>query len=190
MSSWDKIIKRFEQNPRRSSRPGAIKFLKTNPSRHQVLAYTKKIVDRIARDTDVLLKEKNTSAWYELMYQDSIEALGEELEDALTIADHSRKFLGISYSYLYKVDDLIDLVDEVVKDGDFYQSTIRDLKSGLKKFYTQHKRAMIKPNRNSVSTDVVNEAKKMKIRLTKNVNGKRVRRTEAELRKLIANKKK
>ena len=214
MSSWDKIIKQFEQNLDWSS-AGAIKFLKTNPSRHQVLAYTKKIVDRVARATDVLVKEKNTNATWN---EDLWDAFHEELEDALSLGDHSKKFLGISHSYLYQLADLRDNVYEVSRDGEFSQKEfqrevqilkgsrkelgisraferafgpmIRDLKSGLKKFYTQHKRAMIKPNRNSIPTDVVNKAKKMKIRLTKNVNGKRVRRTEAELRKLIANKKK
>ena len=52
---------------------------------------------------------------------------------------------------------------------------------------------MAKPNRNRVRVDdnVSRAAKKWKIRLTKDgVNGKRVKRTETELKKLIAKKEK
>ena len=51
---------------------------------------------------------------------------------------------------------------------------------------------MAKPNKNfvKVSYNVSRDAEKWKIGKTKVVNGKRVKRTETELKKLIANKKK
>ena len=65
-------------------------------------------------------------------------------------------------------------------------------KSAFEKFHAAHKREMAKKNRNRVRVDdnVSRAAKKWKIRLTKDINGKRVKRTETELKKLIAKKEK
>lgn len=66
------------------------------------------------------------------------------------------------------------------------------IKKELSKFRANYKRYMAKINKpvTVVSNAVTVAAKKLKIRLTKNVNGKRVKRTEQELKNAIANAKK
>ena len=169
MSSWANMLKNFERmsvsGGMTRGTPGAIKFLKTNPTRHQVLAYAKKAVDQAPR-ADML----GENAY-------------DEFQDAIRIVDESRKELGISSAF-----------ERALRDVEYYWgfNDAKLLKRQTKKFYTQYKKEMAKPNMNYVKVDfkVVMDAEKYKIRLTKNVNGKRVKRTETELKKLIENKKK
>ena len=170
MSSWAKMLKNFERTVRSSNgskitsgTPGAIKFLKTNPTRHQVLHYAKKAVDRVPR-ADML--GENTY---------------DEFQDAISILDESRKELGISSAF-----------ERALRDVESGFNNPKLLKGQARKFYTQYKKEMAKPNRNfvKVSYNVSRAAEKWKIGKTKVVNGKRVKRTETELKKLIANKKK
>jgi len=146
--------------------PGAIKFLKTNPTRHKVLAYAKKAVDRAANDKYWMNKE-----------------VYDEFQDAVRILDESRKELGISRAF----ERALGHVEWALEGND-----AKFLKRQAKSFQTQYKKEMAKPNMNYVKVDfkVVMDAEKWKIRKTKNVNGKRVKRTETELKKLIENKKK
>ena len=167
MSSWANMLKNFERmsvsGGMTRGTPGAIKFLKTNPTRHQVLAYAKKAVDQAPR-ADML----GENAY-------------DELQDAIDIVQHSMKELGISPAF-----------ERALRDVEWGVNDAKFLKRQTKKFYTQYKKEMAKPNMNYVKVDfkVVMDAEKYKIRLTKNVNGKRVKRTETELKKLIENKKK
>ena len=157
------MLKNFERMSGGMTRgtPGAIKFLKTNPTRHQVLHYAKKAVDRVPR------------GYAENVY--------DEFQDAIRIVDESRKEFGISSAFARALRDV---------ESGFNDAKL--LKRQTKKFYTQYKKEMAKPNMNYVKVDfkVVRDAEKYKIRLTKNVNGKRVKRTETELKKLIEPKKK
>lgn len=163
MSSWANMLENFERMSGGMTRgtPGAIKFLKTNPTRHQVLHYAKKAVDRVPR------------GYAENVY--------DEFQDAIRIVDESRKEFGISSAFARALRDV---------ESGFNDAKL--LKRQTKKFYTQYKKEMAKPNMNYVKVDfkVVRDAEKYKIRLTKNVNGKRVKRTETELKKLIEPKKK
>lgn len=167
MSSWANMLKNFERMSGGMTRgtPGAIKFLKTNPTRHQVLAYAKKAVDRAPR-ADML----GENAYDEFM-------------DAIRIVDESRKELGISSAF-----------ERALRDVEYYWgfNDAKLLKRQTKKFYTQYKKEMAKPNKNYVKVDysVSRAAEKWKIGKTKVVKGKRVKRTETELKKLIENKKK
>ena len=74
----------------------------------------------------------------------------------------------------------------------YFQKESKFLKKKAKSFQTQYKKEMAKPNRNfvKVSYNVSRAAEKWKIGKTKVVKGKRVKRTESELKKLIADKKK
>ena len=163
MSSWANMLKYFERmsGGMTQGTPGAIKFLKTNPTRHKVLAYAKKAVDRAPRGY--------------------VENVYDEFQDAIRIVDESRKELGISSAF-----------ERALREVESGFNDPKLLKGQTKKFYTQYKKEMAKPNRNYVKVDfkVVMDAEKWKIRLTKDVNGKRVKRTESELKKLIENKKK
>lgn len=163
MSSWASMLENFEKVRGGMTRgtPGAIKFLKTNPTRHNVLAYAKKAVDRAPRGY--------------------VENVYDEFQDAIRIVQDSMKELGISPAF-----------ERALRDVEWGFNDAKLLKRQTKKFYTQYKKEMAKPNRNYVKVDfkVVMDAEKWKIRLTKDVNGKRVKRTESELKKLIENKKK
>jgi len=163
MSSWANMLKNFERMSGGMTRgtPGAIKFLKTNPTRHKVLAFAKKAVDRVPRGY--------------------VENVYDEFQDAIRIVDESRKELGISSAF-----------ERALRDVESGFNDAKLLKRQTKKFYTQYKKEMAKPNKNfvKVSYNVSRDAEKWKIGKTKVVNGKRVKRTETELKKLIANKKK
>ncbi len=174
MSSWANMLKYFERTVRSSNgskitsgTPGAIKFLKTNPTRHQVLAYAKKAVDRVP--------QTHGSQSYTTMN------VYDELQDAIRIVQDSMKELGISPAF-----------ERAFRDVEWGFNDAKFLKRQTKKFYTQYKKEMAKPNRNYVKVDfnVSRAAEKWKIGKTKVVNGKRVKRTESELKKLIENKKK
>jgi hypothetical protein len=163
MSSWANMLQNFERMSGGMTRgtPGAIKFLKTNPMRHQVLHYAKKAVDRVPR------------GYAENVY--------DEFQDAIRIVDESRKELGISSAF-----------ERALRDVESGFNDAKLLKRQTKKFYTQYKKEMAKPNKNfvKVSYNVSRAAEKWKIGKTKVVKGKRVKRTETELKKLIEDKKK
>ena len=169
MSSWANMLKNFERMSGGMTRgtPGAIKFLKTNPTRHQVLAYAKKAVDR-GPNYENLEGERKRNVY-------------DEFQDAIRIVQDSMKELGISPAF-----------ERAFRDVEWGFNDPKLMKRQLRKLYTQYKKEMAKPNRNYVKVDfnVVLAAEKWKIRLTKDVNGKRVKRTESELKKLIENKKK
>ena len=169
MSSWANMLENFERkgfNGMTRGTPGAIKFLKTNPTRRQVLAYAKKAVNQAAND-----KYWMNGAVYD------------EFQDAVRILDESRKELGISRAF----ERALGHVEAALE-----QTDAKFLKKQAKSFQTQYKKEMAKPNRNFIKIDynVARAAEKWKIGKTKVVNGKRVKRTETELKKLIANKKK
>ena len=143
MSSWANMLKYFERmsGGMTQGTPGAIKFLKTNPTRHNVLAYAKKAVDRAPR----------------------VDMLGEnaydEFQDAMRIVDESRKELGISSAF-----------ERALRDVESGFNDAKLLKGQARKFYTQYKKEMAKPNRNyvKVSYNVSRAAEKWKIGKTKN----------------------
>ena len=168
MSSWANMLKNFERMSGGMTRgtPGAIKFLKTNPTRRQVLAYAKKAVNQAAND-----KYWMNGAVYD------------EFQDAVRILDESRKEFGISRAF----ERALGHVEWALENND-----AKFLKRQAKSFQTQYKKEMAKPNMKFIKVDynVARAAEKWKIGKTKLVNGKRVKRTESELKKLIENKKK
>ena len=181
MSRWankinelERVNKRFRHlegwEPRHSA---AIKFLKTNPTKHQLLAHIKKRVDQFA-------KNANKKPIRYGRTPDTVELL-----DLRSVVHEAQEDLRISDNYIYKLSDLTLMFEDFL-NGDPWE------KSAFEKFHAAHKREMAKKNRNRVKVDdnVSRAAKKWKIRLTKDINGKRVKRTETELKKLIANKEK
>ena len=190
MSSWAKMLKNFERMSGGMTRgtPGAIKFLKTNPTRHQVLAYAKKAADRldaVSRPEWARMRAHaftNAGPNFKNLEEERKRNVYDEFQDAIRIVQDSMKELGISPAF-----------ERAFRDVEWGFNDPKLMKRQLRKFYTQYKKEMAKPNRNYVKVDfnVVLAAEKWKIRLTKDgVNGKRVKRTESELKKLIENKKK
>tara|TARA_B100000073_G_C23675909_1_gene550547 strand:+ start:47 stop:655 length:609 start_codon:yes stop_codon:yes gene_type:complete len=187
MSSWGHTINQLERTGNNGGIPSVVKFLKTNPTRHQVLAYTKKAVDQVAKDDFAILRRWTSNQRRKFFYEPEYDTLV-LLKDY--VFQNSARELGITQSYIDKLDGVIDKMAEMGSMN--VDVVIREMKPAVKKFYTAHKRATAKPNKKHVkiSYNVSRAAKKWKIRLTKDINGKRVKRTETELKKLIANKKK
>ena len=186
MSSWANKINELERANKRfrhlegwkPQHSAAIKFLKTNPTKHQLLAHIKKHVDQFAKNAN---KKPDTA----------------DLLDLKSIVLDAQEDLRISDNYIYKLSDLIFMMEDFLLVGVHMQRVLfpggKWEKSAWKKFHTAHKREMAKPNRNRVRVDVnvSRAAKKWKIRLTNDTNGgKRVKRTETELKKLIEAKEK
>lgn len=180
MSSWANMLKNFERMSGGMTRgtPGAIKFLKTNPTRHQVLHYAKKAVDRLDAATR---PEWSMGPNFKNLEEERKRDVYEEFMDARRIVQTSMKELGISVAF-----------ERALREVESGFNDPKLMKRQARKFHTQYKKEMAKPNRNYVKVDfnVAMDAEKWKIRLTKDVNGKRVKRTESELKKLIENKKK
>ena len=174
MSSWANKINELERANKRfrhlegwkPQHSAAIKFLKTNPTKHQLLAHIKKHVDQFAKNAN---KKPDTA----------------DLLDLRSIVLDAQEDLRISDNYIYKLSDLTLMIEDFLI-GDPWE------KSAFEKFHTAHKREMAKKNRNHVKVDdnVSRAAEKWKIGKTKVVKGKRVKRTESELKKLIEDKKK
>jgi len=174
MSRWANKINAFERADKRyrhlegwePQHSAAIKFLKTNPTKHQLLAYMKKVVNQAANDKYWMNKD-----------------VYEEFQDAVSILQDSVKELGISRAF----ERAFGSVEWALENND-----PKLLKGAARKFYTQYKKEMAKPNKNfvKVSYNVSRAAEKWKIGKTKVVKGKRVKRTETELKKLIEDKKK
>lgn len=148
-------------------------FLKKNPSRTDVLLLTKKFVG-------ALISPKGTEAQINQLVLDA-EALWLIIDAQSNFFKFTRVFCD---SYNRVITKLINRYD-----GDRV-----DVKPALQQFLDAYHRNMKMGNsmpvkKKSVSNYLKNTAKKFKIRLTKIVGGKRVNRTENELKNAIAKKK-
>ena len=182
MSRWANKINEFERADKRfrhlegwePQHSAAIKFLKTNPTKHQLLAHIKKRVDQVAKNAKSIKKNANKKP--------VAKSVDEDLADLRSIVLDAQEDLRIPDNYIYKLTDLMLMIEDFLMNDDPWE------KSAFEKFHTAHKKVTAK--RSKVDDKVSLLAKKWKIRLTKDINGKRVKRTETELKKLIENKKK
>lgn len=158
-------------------------FMNKNASGREVLLLSKKYLEK-------LFSPVGTKAQIDQMMLEA-ETLG------LILANDVFKFTyALSDSYSSLVHLLIDRHDKQINNT-------TKIKKELKRFEGAYKRNMAKQVKNNkptltrstvikrapVSNSIKDMAKKLKIRLTKVVNGKRVRRTENELKNAIAKKK-
>ena len=182
MSRWANKINEFERADKRfrhlegwePQHSAAIKFLKTNPTKHQLLAHIKKRVDQVAKNAKSIKKNAKS-------IKPVAKLVDEDLTDLRSIVLDAQEDLRIPDNYIYKLTDLMLMIEDFLV-GDPWG------KSAFEKFHTAHKKVTAK--RSKVDDKVSLLAKKWKIRLTKDINGKRVKRTESELKKLITKKEK
>jgi len=169
----------------RLGRPFMDFFMKKDPTGKEVVLLAKRYIDELrsaSLNQELDNKEFEAETLYIVIDADVFnvpQALSDSYERLVRLLEERRsrlkKFVGNEASQV-----------KVTRNFD------PKIKKELSKFRANYKRYMAKINKpvTVVSNAVTAAAKKLKIRLTKNVNGKRVKRTEQELKNAIANAKK
>ena len=174
---YDGIQKELEKLSQETNRSGKkypmkkiVNFFSKKPNREQVIRAAKKLVN------DIMTAK-------EWSYEDEI-----YLMDFSDIISGQKEFFELSYYFVRVFQEVIGAVEDVRYNGSNFKPNFKPneaVKKALKKFEAQYKKSL-KQRTIYVDYYVKRKATELRIPMTKVVNGKRVKRTEAELKNLIS----